>query len=449
MKLILINFFIAISILLGGNLFAQENEAMKFSLKDAQEYAVHNSYSSRSAEYDLIVAKKKVWETISEGLPQASASANYTANLKVATSQMPAEFFGGKKGEFTAVQMSPKYSSGATFTANQKIFDGSYIVGTMASKVFVRLSSDIKEKTEIEVKEAVNQAYYLSLVALKNRIVIENNLSVSKALLKETDAYYKAGFREELDVDQVRLMLKSAENQLSEANRQINTAKIVLKFSMGIDIDTEIVLTDELDNFINPIRLNKESTDGFQMDSHIDFKTIDNQVEAQRLILKNEYFKFLPKLDAVYTYGRSTAGNRKNLLHSSIPWYNSSYIGISASIPLFTSWGRVSKLKQEKVNLLKVQLQQQQVEQKLKSDISVALGNLFSAQEKYENDVDAFSISKRIYDRTQIKFNEGVSSSTELSQNEQQYIQSHITYINSTLNLLNAKTAFDKSMGNL
>ena len=82
-------------------------------------------------------------------------------------------------------------------------------------------------------------------------------------------------------------------------------------------------------------------------------------------------------------------------------------------------------------------------------DVSLSFTDLLNAQEKYENDVEGLEIAKRIIDRTRIKFKEGISTSTELSENEKQYLETHSKYINSTLMLLTSKIAFEKALGKL
>jgi outer membrane protein TolC len=364
-------------------------------------------------------------------------------------SLLPAEFFGGEAGTFTPIKFGQKYSSSATVNATQLLFDGSYIVGTMAAKVFVQLTKDQKEKTEIEIRDAVAQAYYLVLVAQDNLKTIQENLEVTETTLKETKAFYENGFKEELDVDQVRLMKKTSQNQLADAKRQIKVARTLLKFSMGMDIDNSINLKDNLDQFVNPIRLKQSENVDYNVSNHIDYRIMDTQLKAQKLVLRNEQVKFLPKVSAFYNYGKNTSTDLSNVFDREVPWFTSSMIGLKLSLPIFTSFQRTSKIKQEKINFHKLENEMLMTQQNLKKEITISYTNLMNAKEKYENDLEGLEIAKRIYDRTRIKFNEGISSSTELSQNEQQYLNSHATYISSTLELLKAKINFDKALGNL
>jgi len=428
---------------------ALTDNPIKFSLEEAQKYALENSFMVKGSDYDLKVAKRKVWEAISTGLPQVKASANYSKNLDIAVSLLPAEFFGGNAGEYTPVKFGQTYTSAATVNVDQKIFDGSYIVGLGAAKVFVQLSQNTKTKSEIDVRDLVAQAYYNVLVARENYKTIEENVAITKKTHFETKAYYENGFREELDVDQVMLMLKRSENQLSDAKRAISNALIMLKFTMGYDIEKDIELNNNLETFINPLLISKTESKELDLENHIDYKIVDTQLKAQKLIIKNEQAGYLPNLSAFYSYGKNTSADAWNVYKSNVPWFKSSMVGLKISMPIFTGFNRRSKIKQEKINYKKIEDLKYNTEQSLKKDLSLSYNSLVNAKDTYENDLKGLEIAKRIYERTLVKFNEGVSTSTELSNNEQQYLNSHSAYINATLNLLNSKIAFDKALGKL
>ncbi|MCZ4693696.1 TolC family protein [Ancylomarina euxinus] len=431
------------------SLKAQTENLTKFSLQEAQNYALENSFMVKGNDYDLKVAKKKVWEAISTGLPQVKASADYTKNLDIAVSLLPAEIFGGTAGEYTPVKFGQTYASSATINVDQKIFDGSYIVGLGAAKVFVQLSQNTKIKSEIEVKDLVAQAYYNVLIARENYKTIEENVTITKKTHFETKAYYENGFREELDVDQVMLMLKRSENQLSDAKRAISNSLIMLKFTMGYDIEKKIELKNDLEAFINPLLISKTESTELDLENHIDYRIVSTQLNAQKLIIRNEQSGYLPNLSAFYNYGKNTSTDASNVYKSNVPWFKSSMIGLKMSMPIFTGFNRRSKIKQEKINYKKIEDLKYNTEQSLKKDLSISYNSLMNAKDNYENDLKGLEIAKRIYDRTLVKFNEGVSTSTELSNNEQQYLNSHSAYIGSTLQLLNSKVAFDKALGKL
>jgi len=419
------------------------------SLLEAKKIALENSYNKKTGDLDLEVAKKQVWETISAGLPQLSAEASYSKNLNIPVSLLPAEMFGGKKGEYAEVKFGQKYSGNWGISLTQKIFDGTYIIGTQAAKVFVNITKHKNEKTDIAIKESIHNIYYTILLIKKQEEILRENIKIVQNTLIETQALYDNGFKEQIEVEQIKLMLKKTENQISDTKRQITNAKLLLNFTMGLDLNTKFVLSDNLNSLINPIIIKTTYNTNILLDKHIDVLSMNTQLKAQHLTIKNEYAKFLPKIDAFYTYGKNTAYNTANILKSEVPWFKTSTLGIKASIQLFTGFRRVASLQKENINLRKLQVQNTALKENLSLAIKKAYAELINAKEKYFNDIESFDISKKIYDQTRIKFKEGISTSTELSQIEQQYLQTNTNLMNSTLNLLNTKTNLDKALGNL
>jgi len=56
-------------------------------------------------------------------------------------------------------------------------------------------------------------------------------------------------------------------------------------------------------------------------------------------------------------------------------------------------------------------------------------------------------LSRKVYDKSVIKYKEGVSSSFELTQNQAQFLNAESNYYNSVLSLLNAKAKLDRILG--
>jgi outer membrane protein len=191
-------------------------QTSRFSLDEAQRYAMENSYVIKNSRQDIVLAQKEVWKTITIGLPQVSGSANYNKFLSLPVSLIPGEFFGEDPGTYIPVKFGQDYNSDFGFTVNQLIFDGSYIVGVGSSKIYLDLAKHAEEKTEITIREAVSQAYYLALIGMKNKQIMEDNLKNTQNLLRETNAYFENGFREESDVDQMKILVRNAENEDSK-----------------------------------------------------------------------------------------------------------------------------------------------------------------------------------------------------------------------------------------
>jgi len=426
---------------------AQQPDTLYFTLDEALQYAMEHSFNSKNADIDLQTSQKKVWEAIASGLPQVDASAGYTANLNLPVSLIPAEFVGGEPGTYIPVKFGQDYNSNFGFSVSQMIFDGSYLIGLKSAKIYVDLARNAKEKTDIAVREAVTSAYFTTLIAEEKMGIVKDNLENSGQLLKEAKAYYENGFREEQDVEQLQLMKQQAENEVIKAEREIRVSKMVLKFAMGMNVDKDIQLKDSLSRFIQPIQTGAALTQKFDYTQHIDYRIQETQVAAQQALLSLEKVSFLPKLNAFYNYQKTAYSNEFNV--TSADWYPSSMVGLQITLPITYSGARTSRINQAKLQVEKAENEQLQNIQNLQMQYLTALSDMESAMDKYKNDKENRAIAQRIYDKTQIKFNNGIASSTELSQNETQYLTAYSNYLISMLQLLRSKINLDKAEGNL
>ncbi|MBT3382748.1 MAG: TolC family protein [Prolixibacteraceae bacterium] len=419
-----------------------------FSLEEAKQFAMENSNVLHNTNLDITKAQKEVWKTITIGLPQVTGSANYNKFLNLPVSLIPGEFFGGEPGTYMPVQFGQDYSSDFGFTVSQQIFDGSYIVGVGSSQIYLNLARQANEKTEIDIRDAVTQSYYYVLIGQENKIVMQENLENINKLYTETKAYFENGFREEQDVDQMRLMVKNAENEVVKAEREIKIAMVVLKYAMGFELEKEIELSDELDKFLNPL-LTVNNISGFDFSNHIDYRLAQTNFSVSEKLLNLEKAAFLPRLSGFYSYSKTAFGNSANLFKSSISWYPSSLVGFQLSIPIFNSGQKMLKVQQANIEVDKAATQRKLAEITLQKDYLTAVAEMESALEKFDNDKENRALAEKILNKSKIKFNNGITSSTELSQIETQYIQSYGAYIGSTLQLLQADLKLKKANGTL
>jgi len=428
-----------------GSVSAQDT--LRFSLPEAVAYAMQNSYVIRNSSLDVDAAKKKVWETIATGLPQVSGTANYSDNLNLPVQLVPAEFFGGNKGEYIEVSFTQKYSSDFGFKVDQLIFDGSYIVGVSSAKLYLQLSDQAKEKSEIEIRHAVEQAYYGALVARENLAVLQENLANNEKQFTDTKAMFENGFVEEQDVDQFKLIVQNSENEIIKAEREIRVAEMVLKYTMGVEVATPVALTDNLADFISPLLLTEEDTTVFDLTTHIDYRISDSQRMSQIKLLKLEQSAYLPRLSAFYSWNNTAYNNSWNLFKSQVPWFRSSMIGLNLTVPIFSAGNKAAKVKQARIEVQKAENDQKLAAQTLQKDYLTAIADLESAVDQFNNTTDNKALAKRIFDKSKIKYNNGIITSSDLAVTESQFITAQSNWVNSAMQLFTAKINYDKAIG--
>jgi len=414
-----------------------QSQSITMTLDEAVNYALSNSYASKNAKTDVEIAQKKVRETLAIGLPQISANGSITKNLLVP--EIALEF----GGETQVIKMGQTYNSSYGARLDQLIFDGSYLVGLQASKVYVQLSKDAKDKTDIEIKDAVSQLYFLCLVAQQNINDFSISLENNKKTLTQAEQYYKNGFIEDIDVDQIRLMTNESERMLFNAQKQYDISLAVLKYAMGFDIDGELALSNSMDNLISSI---PESLKGNgDVNAHIDYRILQTQINIKGLDIKNQKAHAMPRFSGYANYDFSRFGDKFSNMYKT----KSSAIGLSLSVPIFSSGMRGAQLAQKKLELNQLETNRIAMEQNLKKEFLVARTNLDNAKKMYENTKLSKDIASRVYNKSSIKFENGMISTMDLSDNQNKMIEAIISFHNASANYYNMYLAFLKANAQL
>lgn len=428
------------------SLKAQEEVNTSFSLEQATQYAMQNSYVLFNTKQDISIAQKQVWETITTGLPQVSGTANYNWFLNLPVSLIPGEFLGGEPGTYVPIKFGQDYSADFGFSVSQQIFDGSWIVGVSSAELYLNLAKQANEKTEIDIRNAVAQAYYTVLISERYREVMIENFANSTKLYEETKVYYENGFREQQDVDQLRILQKNAENEVLRSERELKIANTVLKYTMGYNLNQEIELTDEIDVYTAPL-VQEINTINLDINNHIDYRLAQSNFNVSEKLFRLEKVAYLPRLDAFYNYSRTSYSNNANLFKEE--WFPSSLIGFQASIPIFNSGNKRAKVQQARIELDKAQNDMRFAEITLQKDYLMASAEMETAREQFLNTRENLDLAQSILDKTHIKFKNGMVSSVELSQQESQYISTWQQLISSTMLLLQADLKLKKAAGAL
>jgi outer membrane protein TolC len=424
---------------------AQE-EKMALSLNEAINLAIENSYNTKASKNDIKSATEKVWETTTIGLPQINGAIDYQNWLKQQVSLLPAEITGGPAGTFTPVTFGTKQNIGANITLKQLLFDGSYLVGLQASRTYLKISKQANEKTELLTREAVINAYGNVLVSENSISILEKNLKIIKKNLSDVKKIYENGLNEQEDIEQLEITLGNLNSQLNSVKRMKGIAYKMLNLSLGNPIKTELTLTDTLDSLVKSnIKLGIVSEE-FNFSKHVDFRIAENDRESKRLLLKLEKSKAFPTLSAFVNYGTQGYSDTFSFLNNEQEWFNSSLLGVSLNIPIFSSLGRSSKTKQAKIALENADIKLRETKQRLslmaekaKSDYQLSIENFSTAKKNV-------GLAERIENKQRIKFFEGLSSSFDLLQAQNQLYSQQQNYIQSMLDVIAKKATLENAL---
>ena len=425
-----------------------QEQPNSFSLDEAIAFALENNYSAINADRDILDAKKQKWETIADGLPQISGDISYQNQLKQPVSLIPAEFFGGDPGTFVPITFGQPQQANATATLRQQIFDGSYFVGVQATKTFLRYSANNKEKTGLEVRKAVVEAYGNVLLAIEGITILEKNLATLEKNLFETTKIFENGLGDEESVEQLQITFSSLETTYKYSIRLKEITQQMLNLIMGLDIETPIQLTENLDDLtLKKIDL-KLLDSPFSMENNVDYKLALNLNEQRSLELKLAKSRALPTLNAFVNYGSASFSDSFNFLSGTPEWYNSSIMGFDLNIPIFSSLKRRAGTQRAKIALEKAKTQLTEAEEQIRLQVERAKSEYFLAIEQYETSKQNLGLAERIESKNQVKYFEGLASSFDLRQAQIQLYTAQQEYLQSMVDVINTKTALETILNN-
>jgi outer membrane protein TolC len=425
-----------------------QEQTSSFSLSEAITFALQNNYSAINADRDVIDSQKQKWEVIASGLPQITGDVSYQNQLKQPVSLIPAEFFGGEPGTFQSVIFGPPQSANATATLRQQIFDGSYIVGVQATRAFLSYSANNKEKTQLEVRKMVTEAYGNVLLAEESVAILEKNQATLEKNLFETTKIYENGLGDEESVEQLQITLSSVQNQLKNAVRLRGITLQMLNLVMGLAIDAPTRLEDNLDDLTQAQIDFGILENEFNMANNVDFKLATNLNEQRYFEWKLAKSKALPTLNAFVNYGASAFGSEFNFLSGDQQWFESSVLGFDLSIPIFSSFKRSAGTQRAKIALEKAKTQLAEAEEQIRLQLEKAKSDYILAIEQYETNKQNLGLAERIEQKNQAKYLEGIASSFDLRQAQLQLYSAQQEYLQSMVDVINKKTELETVLNN-
>ena len=424
-----VNLFLLLAVL--TSLARGQDLTESLTLEEAISFGLKNNSAIMNADLEVQKAFKEKWKTIAIGLPQISAEANYQNFLERPVSLVPAEFFGGNPGEFSELTFGTKQNLIGTVKLEQLIFDGSYLVGLEAVKVYLNISENLFKKTTLEVKKLTVTTYTSVLLAEYNVSFLEKNIAKLKENLGEVHQLFKNGFEEEESVEQMRLTLSSTNSQLKYAKNFIKITEEILKFVIGYPLDQKLVLSSSVEDIFSEASLLTDKPDTINIFNNIDIQIAENKMKSDELLFKLEKSKSLPKLVAFINGAYSGNSDEFTFTENSQKWFGSSLVGVKLNIPIFSSLGRSANTQKAKITLEQAKIDLNEVQNRVQIEVNAALNDYQLAIENYFTEKENLRLAERIEKKNQTKYFEGMVSSFELRQAQLQLYTIQNSFLNS------------------
>ena len=402
-------------------------------MRDAQNYAIKQNRSLRNASLAVQEAYAKRWQTIAAMLPQVDGSYSYSNYLGYSATMSTA------MGEFT-INMPNVGALGATASVG---INGQGIVGVLLNNIAIDMKKISLDKSESELRGSVMSSY-VSLLALQSITeLLDSSLVNIQNLESITQNAVNAGAAEQTTADQIRVRVNTMKNNINIQRRNIELATNTLKVLLDVPVETELTLTDSIDDILSPERVISLLSENFRIENNLNYQLLQKQVELAKRNVHMAGWAYGPTVALAYNYT-----NQQYYGEGGMRMTPPNVIQVSVKMPLWSSGKRAAGVVEKKIALEEAKNTLSETTDNLAIQYRQLCFDLTNAYETYMNEKDNIEVAQRVFKSQTEKFKWGAASHLELTNASNDLINAQSTYVNAMLSLVNAQVELETFLNN-
>ncbi|MFP4663715.1 MAG: TolC family protein [Bacteroidales bacterium] len=436
-----------------------QDSVMQLSVSDARDFAIEHNKELLNAKEDVQIAREQYKAARGQGLPQIDGTLDYMTNFNY---EAELEFGGGEEssppdinyqvldeGDMEIIKLLESMTStgpttiemtdqsSAQLQVTQLIFGGQYWVGLKTAEIAEELARQNVSLTELDVKESIENTYYMILVTENILDVLQKNIDNLEDIKEHTQNMYQAGLAEEVDVDQISISQSKLENQKKAMERNVRLTYHMLHFQMGLDYEQEIELTDSLEGLMKSIEVNSKLATSFDPELNPQYQLMETQEFLQEKQIDMQKWAYAPTLTGFYTY-------TEKIMTSGFDLNPRNAAGLNLSIPIFSSGIRKANLDKARIELDKVKRSGEMIKEQLLMQNNQLRYELTDAWENYQTQKKNVEVARRVLDNVENKYKQGLASSLDLTQSNSNYLEAESNFLNAAMDLMQANLKLEK-----
>ncbi|MBC3792187.1 TolC family protein [Spirosoma utsteinense] len=432
-------FFLALP--LSGWSQAQALAPATFRLKDCIDYGLKNFGSVKIAQYQLQNADQQARLALSQYLPQVNVTGTSVNNIKLQQSVIPAGVFGPEPQVFIIGQ---KYQTNITAQASQTLFDKSLLIGIKANKPNQQLAALNTRQTQEDVIYNIASNYYQVFVSQQQIGLLRDNLERTQQVLNILKLQRDNGVIQPVDYTRTEVSYNSTQSQLTLAENDLNLALNRLKYQMGMSQEQNLVLSDSA----LLTQLPTLEPGQFEAGSLVSFQQAQTNIALQELQLQRIKAGYLPTLSLTANYGTVNLGAQTiDRIFTNFVGFGS--FGLRLSIPIFDGFSRDAQIRQQRLTLLTQEEQQKLNVSAYRLQFNNAQSQIQRAQTTVQNDDRNVKLAQEVYNITTLQYKQGTKLLSDVINADNSYREARTNYINSLINLYQARLDLEQSQGKL
>ncbi len=417
----------------------QGSETLRLTLDQALEIALSESNTVKIADMTVEktgYARKGSYAAL---YPNINISGSYQRTLlkQVMVMEMPNPITG--ETQTAEIKMGRDNNINTSASASMPIVNAQLWESLKLSGLDVELAVEQARSSKIAMVKQVKQAFYAVLLAQKSHEVVANVYENAQKNYEKTLQRFNVGKASEVEHLRAQVTMMNAEPNVSSAENAVMLATWQLKAVMGIDLDTDVEVVGDLNDYTAQMLTPYVSEEDLSNNSSLLQLGIQGRMLESTIRMQKK--QYLPTLAASINYNYSAMGDEE------LRWFPSSTAAVSLSIPIFDGFQKHYSIKQSKINKNMLDLQREDAERNLRIGIRNYNDQMALCIKNYQAAEATVEIAQKSYDISEKMYEVGKATLVELNDAQLALQQAQLTQAQAVYNFMVTKASLDELIG--
>ena len=406
---------------------------LMLTLDQALEIALSESNTIKIADMTIEKSGYAQKGSYAALYPNVSVSGAYQRTL---LKQVMVMDMGGQAME---IKVGRDNNISASASASMPLVNAQLWESLKLSALDVEMAVEQARSSKIGMVKQVKQAFYAVLLAQKSHEVVGQVYENAQKNYEKTEQRFNVGKVSEVERLRAQVTMMNAEPNVSSAENAVLLATWQLKAVMGIDLETEVQVVGDLNDYTEQMLTPYVSEEDISSNSSLlQLDIQDRMLESTLMMQKKQY---LPTLAASINYNYSAMGDDE------LRWFPSSTAALSLSIPVFDGFQKHNAIKQTKVTRNMLALQREDAERNLRIAIRNFNDQMALCIKNYQAANATVEIAQKSYDISEKMYEVGKATMVELNDAQVALQQAQLTQAQAVYNFMVTKASLDEIIG--
>ena len=442
-------------------------------LRTVVEIALVNNVQILAASSSVRIAEQQVREVQSGVYPQVSAEASYLRSLGSLSQRVIQD-------EAPEIEWdtsnAPDNTWSASLKLNQTVIDFRVFAGFVAAGHLLSLRGEERRGAAHQVVDLVRQSYFDVLLAAEQEALTEQSIARVRQTLRETRARHGEGFASDDELLRAEVQFTNLETRLLLARNRVAAARGRLLVTIGVDPLQPVAVSGSLSELqlapgarnsagnadllaasgaVALAAMTEEELRQTAFTLRSDLRQLRTAVTLSEKQVEVQEGEGLPVIRAFGSVDFRVADNDEDdVFGSRIPmsdrysqWDLSASAGLSIQVPVFSGFGRLSRLEQRREELLRTTYGLRQAEREMVNQIRTLAAALREARARAASQRVAIVQSERGYEIATARYRAGVGSQFEVVAAETTLREAEFNYAQAVYDYLSTASRLEVATG--